>query len=113
MDHSGSCVKHTAGRRSFLKSGALGGGAAVGVGLLTNGSSTYGGEVETDGSPITKGDIAILTFLSALEQVEADLWIQYAELGGPTAAVAGAEGLSAIDLKLNGKPSAQASPQVM
>ena len=103
MDHSGSGIKHTAGRRSFLKSGALGVGAAVGVGLLTNGSSTYGGEVETDGSPITKGDIAILTFLSALEQVEADLWIQYAELGGPTAAVAGAEGLSAIDLKLNGK----------
>ena len=103
MDHSGSCVKQTAGRRSFLKSGALGVGAAVGVGLLTNGSSTYGGQVETDGSPITKGDIAILTFLSALEQVEADLWIQYAELGGPTAAVAGAEGLSAIDLKLNGK----------
>jgi len=49
MDHSGSCVKQTAGRRSFLKSGALGVGAAVGVGLLTNGSSTYGGQVETDG----------------------------------------------------------------
>jgi len=34
---------------------------------------------------------------------KADLWIQYAELGGPTTAVAGAQGLSAIDLKLGGK----------
>src|SRR6266571_423911 len=32
-----------------------------------------------------------------------DLWIQYAELGGPTSAVPGALGLSAIDLQLNGK----------
>jgi len=39
--------------------------------------------------------IAILTFLSALEQVEADLWIQYAELGGATN-----QGLSTIDLEL-------------
>ena len=31
---------------------------------------------------ITKGDIAILRFLQALEQVEEDLWRQYAELGG-------------------------------
>jgi hypothetical protein len=31
---------------------------------------------------ITKGDVAILRFLNALEQIEADLWIQYSELGG-------------------------------
>ena len=36
--------------------------------------------------------------MSALEQVEADLWIQYAELGGATN-----QGLSPIDLQLNGK----------
>src|SRR6201987_4502363 len=100
MDHSGSGRKHAANRRSFLKNGALGVGAAVGVGLLSK--ATYG-QVENDTAPITKGDIAILTFLSALEQVEADLWIQYAELGGPTPAVPGAQGLSAIDLELNGK----------
>jgi hypothetical protein len=52
---------------------------------------------------VTKGDIAILTFLSALEQVEADLWIQYAELGGPTPNVPSSIGLSRIDLQLNGK----------
>jgi hypothetical protein len=36
------------------------------------------------GSPsgITKGDVAILRFLAALETIEADLWQQYNELGG-------------------------------
>jgi hypothetical protein len=33
-------------------------------------------------TPITKGDIAILRFLQALETIEADLWQQYSELGG-------------------------------
>jgi hypothetical protein len=37
---------------------------------------------DSDRAPITKGDIAILRFLNALEQVEADLWQQYSELGG-------------------------------
>jgi hypothetical protein len=37
---------------------------------------------DDDGAPITKGDIAILQFLSGLEQVEEDLWTQYSELGG-------------------------------
>ena len=41
----------------------------------------------------SKGDIAILTFLSALEQVEADLGFSIAELGGATN-----QGLSQIDL---------------
>lgn len=35
--------------------------------------------------------------------MEADLWIQYAELGGLTKAVPGAEGLAPNDLQLNGK----------
>jgi hypothetical protein len=103
MDHSGSGLKRPANRRSFLKNGALGVGAVAGVGLLRNGSLVYAGQNENSGPAITKGDIAILTFLSALEQVEADLWIQYAELGGPTPQVPGAEGLSGIDLTLNGK----------
>jgi Ferritin-like domain len=72
------------------------------AGMLPRGLAAFH-QGEADGAPITKGDIAILTFLSALEQVEADLWIQYAELGGPTPAVPGAQGLSAIDLELNGK----------
>jgi hypothetical protein len=80
-------------RRSFLKNGMVAAGAAtMGAGLLPGSVAAFGRE-EEDGIPITKGDIAILTFLSALEQVEADLWIQYAELGGATN-----QGLSPTDL---------------
>src|SRR6202047_2692237 len=72
-------------RRKFLKNGMLAAGAAtVSAGMLTGGPSAFGrdrGE-EDNRAPITKGDIAILTFLSALEQVEEDLWRQYSELGG-------------------------------
>ena len=88
-------------RRSFLKNGMVAAGAmTAGVGLVSSPSAFAESE---DRAPITKGDIAILTFLSALEQVEADLWIQYAELGGPTAKVPSSIGLSPIDLELNGK----------
>jgi hypothetical protein len=59
------------------------GAATMSAGLLAGGLSTFGQDREDDdGAPITKGDIAILRFLSALEQVEEDLWIQYSELGG-------------------------------
>jgi len=86
-------------RRTFLKKGTVAAGAAtVGAGLLADGLSAFG-QTETNAGPhITRGDIAILTFLSALEQVEADLWIQYAELGGATN-----QGLSPIDLEQNGQ----------
>jgi hypothetical protein len=76
-----------------LKNGVVAAGAAtMGKALLPDSSPAFGTEQE-EHSSITKGDIAILTFLSALEQVEADLWIQYAELGGATN-----QGLSPIDL---------------
>jgi hypothetical protein len=89
-------------RRSFLKNGMVAAGAmTAGVGLMS-GSATFADE-GGDRSPVTRGDIAILTFLSALEQVEADLWIQYTELGGPTPNVPSSIGLSPIDLELNGK----------
>src|ERR1700730_9640533 len=98
-----SLTKQNGSRRSFLKKGALGAGAtAIAAGLLPGRLPAFG-QAEDDGAPVTKGDIAILTFLSALEQVEADLWIQYAELGGPNPKVAGAQGLSPIDLQLDGK----------
>jgi len=84
-------------RRSFLKKGMLGAGAATLVAGLDGGKLYAFDRGSEDGAPINKGDIAILTFLSALEQVEADLWIQYAELGGATN-----QGLSPIDLQLNG-----------
>jgi hypothetical protein len=75
-------MKRPANRRSFLKNGAVAAGtAAIGTGLLSGGLSAFGGEPDNEG-PVTKGDIAILRFLNALEQIEADLWVQYAELGG-------------------------------
>ena len=50
------------------------------AGILAKGLPTFGKD-SSDG-PVTKGDIAILKFLNALEQIEADLWLQYSELGG-------------------------------
>jgi len=86
MKRLGTLITKGANRRSFLKKGVVGAGAAaIAAGLLPGNLAAF--DQEQDGAPITKGDIAILTFLSALEQVEADLWIQYAELGGPTNAV--------------------------
>jgi hypothetical protein len=82
MEKENSLMSRSVNRRSLLKTGALAGGAAaIGAGLVGTASSAF---AEEGGSHVTKGDIAILTFLSALEQVEADLWIQYAELGGAT-----------------------------
>jgi len=76
-------MKRPANRRSFLRNGvAVAGTAAVGTGLLSVGVSAFGREREDDDGPVTKGDIAILRFLNALEQIEADLWLQYSELGG-------------------------------
>src|SRR5467141_968253 len=98
MKKSESSVKHATNRRAFLTTGMVAAGAAtMGAALLPGTSAAFGRE-EDDHAPITKGDIAILTFLSALEQVEADLWIQYAELGGATN-----QGLSPIDLEQNGQ----------
>jgi len=98
MKKSESSVKHATNRRAFLTNGMIAAGAAtMGAALLPGTPAAFGRE-EDDHAPITKGDIAILTFLSALEQVEADLWIQYAELGGATN-----QGKSPIDLELNGQ----------
>ena len=70
-------------RRSFMKKGlAVAGGATVAAGLLAHGVSLLGQDIDEDNGDVTKGDIAILRFLNALEQVEADLWRQYSELGG-------------------------------
>ena len=79
MEKEKSLMSRSVNRRSLLKTGALAGGSvALGAGLAGTTTSAF---AEERGSRVTKGDIAILTFLSALEQVEADLWIQYAELG--------------------------------
>ena len=69
-------------RRSFLKGGLLAGGAAVGAGLLGSGTLARAQGITQESGPLSKGDIAILRFLAAAELIEADLWTQYAELGG-------------------------------
>jgi hypothetical protein len=97
MREKGSVFTGSRNRRSFLKGGMVAGAATIGATMLPASPIASAAE-EDDHAPVTKGDIAILTFLSALEQVEADLWIQYAELGGATN-----QGLSPIDLELNGQ----------
>jgi hypothetical protein len=94
MKDNGSVFGGAKNRRSFLKNGvAVAGAASMAAALLPGTASAFGGDQNDDRAGITKGDIAILTFLSALEQVEADLWIQYAELGGATK-----QGKSPIDI---------------
>jgi len=68
-------------RRSFLKGLGVA-GAALSAGALLSIES----HAQTGQSPatLTKGDAAILRFLAAAELIEADLWQQYAELGGVT-----------------------------
>jgi hypothetical protein len=67
-------------RRKFLKGGMFAAGATVlGAGLAPN---RLLASQDDDRAPVTKGDIAILRFLQALETIEADLWQQYSELGG-------------------------------
>jgi hypothetical protein len=79
MKNPVSNTKRSVDRRSFMKSGLLAGGAAaVGAGLLANGTSARAQERGRLG----EGDAAILRFLAAAELIEADLWTQYAELGG-------------------------------
>jgi hypothetical protein len=68
-------------RRRFLKGGVFAVGATVlSAGLSPSRLLAFQGD--DDRAPITKGDIAILRFLQALETIEADLWQQYSELGG-------------------------------
>jgi hypothetical protein len=82
MKKSEDILERQVNRRSFIKQGAITAGAAtVGVGLLSHGLAAFGQEPSTGGS-LTQGDITILRFLAAAELIEADLWTQYAELGG-------------------------------
>src|SRR5579862_3181381 len=73
-------IRTSTNRRAFLKTGIAASAATMGTGLLDGGLPAFG--QEPGDNNITKGDIAILKFLNALEQIEADLWIQYSELGG-------------------------------
>jgi len=64
-------------RRSFLRRSLVTSSAVLGVGAFRE-----SGLFAQAGFRLTRGDIAILRFLAAAELIEADLWTQYAELGG-------------------------------
>ncbi len=80
MKHNVEQSKDATNRRSFLGKGlAVGGAGAIGAGLLANGLPAF---AEERSDALTRGDVAILRFLAAVEIIETDLWRQYNELGG-------------------------------
>ncbi|HTF42260.1 MAG TPA: ferritin-like domain-containing protein [Terriglobales bacterium] len=85
------------GRRSFLKGAGMTSIALSASALLLNAAQAEGkddngkkdqndndNKGQDKASNLTAGDVAILRFLAAAELLEADLWQQYAELGGVT-----------------------------
>jgi hypothetical protein len=75
-----SAAQGVANRRSFLKKSLVAGAVATaGAGVLSKVPHAFG---KTSSGSLTKGDVAILRFLSAAEIIESDLWLQYQELGG-------------------------------
>src|SRR6266852_4562083 len=85
MEHNVQPSKASTSRRSFLRRGlAVGGAGAIGAGLFSAGSlyTNFAQEQAAASSAVTKGDVAILQFLAAIEILETDLWQQYNELGG-------------------------------
>ena len=75
MEKSGTGNKQGTARRSFLKKGALGvGAAAISAAFLGKGSPALA--QERDGGSLAKGDVAILQLLLAAEIIETDLWQQ-------------------------------------
>src|SRR5258708_3407799 len=82
MQQNAQPSKASSSRRSFLRKGlAVGGAGAIGTGLLTNGLSLPA-FAEAGSDSLTRGDVAILRLLAAVEIIETDLWQQYNELGG-------------------------------
>src|ERR1700733_2756996 len=68
-------------RRGFLKSIGIAGAAFSASPLIPISGKAF---ANTDASGPSGGDVAILQLLAAAELIEADLWQQYAELGGVT-----------------------------
>ena len=67
-------------RRSFLKGLGIAGVALSASPLLA--TKGYAKSTQRSSSSLSGGDVAILRLLAAAELIEADLWQQYAELGG-------------------------------
>ncbi|HEX4164216.1 MAG TPA: ferritin-like domain-containing protein [Bryobacteraceae bacterium] len=69
-------------RRKFLRSSLSVGAALAGSTVLEPTLSAQ--QSDAAAAKLSAGDIAILRFVAAAELIEADLWQQYAELGGIT-----------------------------
>ena len=69
-------------RRSFLQASLATGGAIAGAAVLGKREAFAQTLLSTRSGSLPRGDAAILRFLAAAELIEADLWTQYAELGG-------------------------------
>jgi hypothetical protein len=84
MENSAALGQRSTARRSFLKAGVFASGALVTSGLFGGAASALAQSADDDhgDNEFTDGDAAILRFLAAAELIEADLWTQYAELGG-------------------------------
>jgi hypothetical protein len=82
MKNEGNVFAKSSNRRSFLKGGTVAAGAAALTASLPGRVYAFDRDDADDRSRPTPGDIAILRFLAAAEIIEADLWTQYAELGG-------------------------------
>jgi len=86
-------------RRSFLRNGIVSASAAtLGAAAMGKELAAFDQADAGEGPGITEGDIAILQFLAAAELIETDLWQQYNELGGASAANSGyVAALSVLD----------------
>jgi hypothetical protein len=89
----GNSAKQAKNRRSFLKSSL-----AVGAGSSLLETKLFAKR----NSRLNRGDVAILRFVAAAELIEADLWTQYAELGGVTTEPANAYQLAFQNLDGDG-----------
>jgi hypothetical protein len=81
MEKTETLLNRPVNRRSFMKKGVLAGATATAGMAMLGGASRAFGQEDGNERP-SKGDVAILRFLAAVELIEADLWTQYAELGG-------------------------------
>jgi ferritin-like protein len=74
-------LKSFLSRRSFLGKSLAVGAGTMGAGLLAKTLTAQVSDANSRGG-LTRGDADILRFLAAAEVIEADLWLQYNELGG-------------------------------
>ena len=78
-DDVASLAKKAFNRRAFMRNSVVAGAVMTGAGVLESVPSAF---AEPGKGHLTRGDAAILKWLSAAEIIETDLWLQYQELAG-------------------------------